>query len=229
MSHTETATRVAGGWLAIASLLLAVSLVAHGPIHPDLGRQMQVIAESPTRWVVAHWGAAAALSFLAVAGLVVLTGRSRLTAGPWTMSAWAVLPISVLWTATTAVAEATAVTGAAVAGNTMAFDAWWAFSEGRATGFAFAALALAVVAGDDARAGGITPAAASWIAAIAGVGAFSGWALGMWFGVRPGSLLWLVASVVLCLWTLWFGVRLRFPGNEVDRAPARGPSPAARP
>ena len=214
MSHTETSTRVAGGWLAVASLLLAVSLVAHGPIHPDLGMQMQVIAEGPTRWAVAHWGAAAALSFFAVAGLVVLTARSRLTGGPWTMSAWAMLPVSVLWTATTAVAEATAMTGAAVAGNRIMFDVWWAFSEGKATGIAFTALALAVIAGDDARTGGVTPAGASWFAAVAGVASFSGWALGMWFGVSPGNLLWLVASVVLCLWTLWFGVGLTVSEDE---------------
>jgi hypothetical protein len=216
MSHEATTMRVSGRWLALASLLLAVSLSAHGPIDPDLGRQMQMIADGSARWAVAHWGAAAALSFFAVAGLVVLAGRTRLTEGPWTMSAWAVLPVSALWTATTAVAEATAVTDAAVAGNTVMFDAWWAFSEGKATGFAFTALALAVVAGDDARRGGVTPAVAAWIAAVAGVASFAGWALGMWFGIRPGTLLWLGASVVLCLWILWLGVGLARSEGESD-------------
>jgi hypothetical protein len=136
MSHTETGMHVAGAWLAIASAVLALAIIVHGPIHPDLSHQMNVIAEGSTRWAIAHWAAAAALSLFAVTGLIVLAAGSRLTEDWWTMSAWGVLPVGALWTMTTAVAEATAVADAAVAGNTAMFEAWWAFSEGKATGFA---------------------------------------------------------------------------------------------
>jgi hypothetical protein len=45
MANTEEGTRVAGVWLAIASILLAGALVGHGPIHPDMSRQMGVITD----------------------------------------------------------------------------------------------------------------------------------------------------------------------------------------
>jgi hypothetical protein len=86
-----------------------------------------------------------------VAGFVVLAAASRLNQGAWTTTAWAVLPVGALWTLTTAVAEATVVAGAAVSGNTAMFEAWWAFSEGKATGFIFLALAVAVIAGNETR------------------------------------------------------------------------------
>jgi hypothetical protein len=93
------------------------------------------------------------------------------------------------------------------------FEAWWAFSEGKATGFMFLALAVAVIAGNESRtARGVMPAWASWIAAVAGIGAFMGWALGMWFGIGVGSLIWVVSSLVMCLWTLWFGLGLARSG-----------------
>jgi hypothetical protein len=209
MSHAETGMHVAGAWLAIASAVLAGALIVHGPIHPDLSHQMNVIAEGSTRWAIAHWAAAAALSLFAVTGLIVLAAGSRLTEDWWTMSAWGVLPVGALWTMTTAVAEATAVADAAVAGNTAMFEAWWAFSEGKATGFMFLALAVAVIAGNEARtARGATPAWASRVAAVAGTGAFFGWALGMWLGIGLGSLIWVASSIVMCLWTLWFGLSL---------------------
>jgi hypothetical protein len=209
MSHTDTGMRAAGTWLAIASLLLAGALIFHGPIHSDLSQQMKVIADGATRWAIVHWAAAASLSLFAVTGLIVLAARSRLTEEWWTMSAWGVLTVGSLWTMTTAVAEATVVADAAASGTTSTFEAWWAFSEGKATGFMFLALAVAVIAGNEARtAHGATPAWASWIATAAGIGAVVGWALGMWFGIGVGSLVWLVSSLVMCLWTLWFGLAL---------------------
>ncbi|HUF13882.1 MAG TPA: hypothetical protein VMN78_12330 [Longimicrobiales bacterium] len=82
-------------------------------------------------------------------------------------------------------------------------------SRPQAHGFAFFALAVAVIAGSEARrAVGATPAWAAWVGAGAGVASFSGWALGMWFGVAVGNLLWVVSSIVLSLWTFWFGVVL---------------------
>jgi hypothetical protein len=121
MVHSQTGLRVAGSWLALGSLLLAVALVFHGPLATDMDTQTKVIAEGATRWVVVHWVAAGALSLFAVAGLVVLASDSRLRQGWWTTTAWAVLPVGALWTLTTAVAEATAVAGAAVSGNRAMF------------------------------------------------------------------------------------------------------------
>ena len=89
------------------------------------------------------------------------------------------------------------------------FEAWWAFAEGKATGFAFLALAVAVIAGNEARSSErATPAWSAWIAMVSGVVSFAGWALGMWFGVGLGSLIWVASSILMSGWTLWFGVAL---------------------
>jgi len=209
MAHTNRAVRVAGTWLAIASVLMVAALVFHGPISPDLNDQMRKIADGAIRWSVVHWIAAAALSLYALTGLVVLTSGSHLTEGWWTMTAWAVLPVSALWTMTTAVVEATVVASAAVSGTKETFEAWWAFAAGKATGFAFLALAVAVIAGNEARSSErATPAWSAWIAMVAGVASFAGWALGMWFGVAVGNLLWVASSILMSVWTLWFGVAM---------------------
>lgn len=209
MAHTRMAVRVGGTWLAIASFLMVAVLAFHGPIAPDLNDQMKRIADGAVRWSVVHWIAAAALSLYALTGLVVLTSGSRLTEGWWTMTAWAVLSVSALWTMTTAVAEATVVTNAAVSGAKETFEAWWSFAEGKATGFSFFALAVAVIAGNEARSSKrATPAWSAWVGMVAGVASFAGWALGMWFGVGLGNLLWVASSIFMMLWTLWFGVAL---------------------
>ena len=209
MSHADTSVRVAGAWLAVASLLLAGVLAFHGPLAPDLEQQMRVIATGSSRWVVVHWVAAISLSLFAVAGLVVLAARSHLTENSSTMSAWAVLAVGALWTMTTAVAEATVIADAAVSANTTTFEAWWAFAEGKATGFTFLALAVAVIAANESRSSRrATPIWASSIGAMAGIASFIGWALGVWLGMRWGNLLWVTSSLVMCLWTLWFGVAL---------------------
>jgi hypothetical protein len=181
----------------------------HGPIAPDLNDQMQRIADGAVRWSIVHWIAAAALTLYAMTGLVVLSSESRLTEGWWTLTAWAVFVIGALWTLTTAVVEATVVADAAVSGTKQTFEAWWAFAEGMANGFAFLALAVAVIAGSEAQSiEGATPTWSAWIAVIAGVASFAGWALGMWFGVGLGNLLWLISSIVMSVWILWFGVAL---------------------
>ena len=209
MSQTETRMRVAGGWLAAGALLLAGVLVFHGPPAAEMADQMKFIAEGATRWAMVHWVAAAALSLFAVAGLVVLAAESRLTEDWWTTSAWAVLPVGALWTMTTAVAEATALAGAAVSGNTAMFEAWLTFSEGKANGFAFLALAIALIACNEARTSDrATPVWASWIGAVVAVVSFLGWALLSWFGIGVASLVWVASSLVMCLWLLWFGVAL---------------------
>jgi len=186
-----------------------VTFVGHGPISPNPFDQMDSIAEGFIRWSTVHWIAAVALSLFMVAGLLVLTARSRLTEGWWTMTAWAVLPIGALWTLTTAVAETTAVANAAVSGNREIFQAWLAFSAGMATGFAFVALAVAVIAGNEIlNSKRDVQVWSAWIGMIAGLASFSGWALGMWFGISLGNLVWLVSSLLMMLWTLWFGLAL---------------------
>jgi hypothetical protein len=188
---------------------MVAALGFHGPIAPDLDDQMKRIADGATRWSLVHWIAAAALSLYALTGLVVLTSGSRLTDGWWSMTAWALLPVSALWTLTTAVAEATVVANAAVSGTKETFEAWWAFAEGKATGFAFFALAVAVIAGRETRSSErATPKWSAWTGMVAGVASFAGWALGMWFGVGLGNLLWVASSIVMSVWTLSLGVAL---------------------
>jgi hypothetical protein len=209
MPHANTAVRVAGTWLAIASSLLIAALVVHGPLAPDLSDQMKKIADGAMAWSVIHCVSAASLSLFAVTGLIVLTSGSRLAGGWWTMTAWAVLTVSALWTMTTAVVEATVVTNAAVAGAKEMFEAWWAFAEGKASGFAFFALAVAVISGNEAQSSErAVPAWSAWIALVSGVTSFAGWALGRWFGVDFGNLLWVASSVLMSVWTLWFGFAL---------------------
>lgn len=209
MTAPESPVRVAGAWLAVASLLMLASLVFHGPIAPDLTDQMARIAGSELRWSIVHWVAAAGLSLYAVAGLIMLTSRSRLTRTGWTITAWAVLSVSALWTVTTAVAEATVVANAAISGSTETFEAWWAFAEGKGAGFSFLALAVAVIAGHEVRsADRAVPAWAAGIAVVAGIASFTGWALGIWIGIGFGTLLWVASSILMTLWTLWLGVAL---------------------
>lgn len=228
MSHSNRAVQVGGAWLALASFLMVLALGLHGPIAPDLQGQMTRIAGGAARWSAVHWMAAAALSLYAVSGLIMLTSRSRVTDGGWTLTAWAVICVGCLWTVMTAVAETTVVAEAAASGSYETFAAWWAFAEGMANGFVFFALAVAVIAGSEARdTAGATPAWSAWIAVAAGLASFTGWGLGMWFGVAVGNLIWVAASIVMSLWTLWFGVALaRAPGAE---ATGDGPHAAAAP
>lgn len=219
MKHTNKTIRIAGSYLATASLLMVITLVLHGPIAHDHGTQMQRIADSVTRWSGVHWIAAVALSLFAVSGLVVLTARSRLTESWWTMTAWAVLPMGALWTLITAVAEATVIANAAVLGNVETFESWWAFSEGMASGFTFVALAVAIIAGNEIQnSEPLVPVWSAWVAMIAGVASFAGWALGMWIGIAPGSLIWVVSSILMSLWTLWFGTALMRSEAMVSQA-----------
>jgi hypothetical protein len=209
MRHSDGAIRVGGTWFAVASFLMIVVLVLHGPISPDLSEQMTRVSGAVMRWSVAHWIAAAGLSLHAVAGLVILTSQSRLTRGWWTTTAWAVIPIAALWTLTTAVAEATVVSDAARSGNREMFEAWWTFAEGKANGFSFLALAVALIAGNEAQSGErAMPAWSAWTATAAGVVSFAGWALGMWFGVGLGSVVWVMSSILMSAWGVWFGVAL---------------------
>jgi hypothetical protein len=219
--RTNRGVQVGGAWLAVASCLMILTLVLHGPIAPDLNDQMAMIANASMQWAVAHWFAAAGLSLFAVAALLILTSGSRLTEAKSTSTAWAVVPVAALWTLTTAVAEATVVTNAAVSGDAELFHAWWAFAEGKANGFAFLALAVAVIAWNDAQnTKGMTPTWSAWTAVVVAVASFTGWVVGMWFGIGLGNLVWFASSVLMSVWIAWFGVAL-------TRAPVSAMSVAA--
>jgi hypothetical protein len=218
MTQHHAAVRVAGTWFAVASFLMVAVLVSHGPLAHDLDHQMERIANGAMRWTMVHWVAAAALSLHAITGLVVLASGSRLTEDVSTMTAWALLVVSALWVITTAVAEATVVTSAAMSGDEETFKAWWSFAEGMGSGFAIFALAVAAIAASEARQSKrALPVWAARVGVVAGLASFAGWALGRWFGVPFGNLLWVAASVVMSLWTLWFGVALIAWGLESDR------------
>lgn len=210
-SRADASVRAAGGWLAIGSALFVAGIAFHPPISPDLGEFMATVAEAPTPWMAAHWASAIALSSFAIAGLIVLTAGSRLTRHWWTMSAWAVLIVGALWVTTAAVVEATVITEAAVAGDTATFEVWQRFAQAHAGAFVALAGAIAVIAGNEARtrsARETTPAWASWIGALAGVAAAVGFVLAVGLGIAAGGPVWLVATIVMGLWTLWFGVAL---------------------
>ncbi|HEX5778105.1 MAG TPA: hypothetical protein VFY21_04635 [Xanthobacteraceae bacterium] len=225
MSRPEQRVRVAGVWLALASITLVLALAFHGPPSPDLGMQMMHIADGSLRWSIVHWAAAASLSSFAVAALIVLTADSRLTQDWLTLSAWALLPVGALWTTSTAVAEATVIFDAAIAGDRQVFDPWWKYAEGRANGFAVMALAFTAIAANEARtAHGGTPLWASRTAAVAGAASFVGWVLGSWLDLPFGAPIWLVGSIVMCLWLAWFG--LTVARVEAGRASIRRDAPS---
>lgn len=216
----DTMTRMGGAWLALGSLLLVVGIALHPPPSPDPGEFMATIAQEPTRWMAAHVATAVALSAFAMAGLIVLSAGSRFTRNWWTVSAWAVLIVSALWVTTAAVAEATVITQAAIADDVATFEAWSVFAEAHSAAFGFLALAIAVIAGNETRsAHGTTPVWASWIGVVAGVAAVLGFVLGLGLGMAPGGLVWLVSTIVMSLWTLWFGVTVARSGDAASTRP----------
>src|SRR5687768_13786352 len=47
-------------------------------------------------------------------------------------------------------------------------------------------------------------------------------ALGMWFGIGLGSLVWLATSILMSVWVIWFGIALtRSPVSAIPTADAR--------
>ena len=209
MTHSNKAVQVGGTWLALASFLMIAVLAFHGPIASNLSDQMTRIADATLQWSAVHWIAAAAMSTYAIAGLIMLTSRSRLTEGFWSMTAWAVISVGALWTITTAVVETTVLAKAASTGSIETFEEWWAFAEGKGNGFAFLALAVAVIAGSEARSPDrVLPRWSARTGTVAGAASFASWSLGMWFSIGIGNLLWVAFTIIMCMWTLWFGVML---------------------
>lgn len=209
MTRNPAAAQAAGAALALGAVMLVITFAIHGAPEPRLADMMAVIAAESLRWQLAHWFAAVGLSLFAMAGIILLGARTRFAESPFTLFAWAVFAVGALWTSSTAVAEATAVTNSAVAGDETAFAAWWAFSEGRANGFAALALAVAMIAGDEARtAESTTPVWAAGVAAFAACGSFIGWVLGSWAGIGFGGPIWVASSILMSLWLLWLGTGL---------------------
>ena len=214
MTSNQTGLRAAGAWLAAASILLALALMFHGPLHPDPEVQMMHIAESASRWAAVHWTAAAALSCFAIAAVLVLVSHSRLTSTRMTISAWAVVLIGALWTLATAVTEVTVIADLAESRNLAQFEPWWSFAQGYGNGFAILAVAVAVIAWNEYRdPHRILPKWSTAVGAGAGLASFSGWTLGVWLDIRPANLMWLLASGVMCVWLAWLGTVLARTGD----------------
>ena len=209
MTSDQHALRVAGAWLAGASLLLALALSFHGPLHPDLEVQMTHIGASASRWAAVHWTAAAAFSCFAIAAVLVLVSGTRMTRTGQTISAWAVVLVGALWTLTTAVTEVTVIADLAASGDLAQFKAWWSFAEGHGNGFSMLAIAAAVIAWNEYQdPHRLLPRWSAAIGALAGLASFAGWALGVWLDVGPANLLWLLASGMMCVWLAWLGTAL---------------------
>lgn len=205
-ANAGTNVRVGGSALALGALLLAGGFALHPPPATDPAEFMATVADSPTRWVAAHAVTAIALSLFAIAGLVTSTARSRLTRTWWTTTAWAVLIVSALWVTTAAVVEATVIAEAAAAGDAATFDVWSPLAEAHSAAFLFFVLAVAVIAGSEARsADRSTPAWAAWIGAVAAVASFAGMILVFALGIASGGLVWVGSTIVMSLWLGWFG------------------------
>jgi hypothetical protein len=87
------------------------------------------------------------------------------------------------------------------------------------------ALAFTVIAAGELRAAeAATPHWAASVAGLAGAASFAGWVLGSWLDVAFGALIWVVGSVVMCLWLVWFG--LSMARIEPGRARIRRDAPS---
>lgn len=216
-SQAIRSIRLSGALLAVGSLLLLVGLGLHPTPAPDVTGQMALISENLTWWMAVHSVIAAGVSIFAVTGLIVLTARSRLTQAWWTETAWAVLVVAALWMMLNAVAEATALAQTAVAGNMSEFEAWEAFAIGMAMAIPVFTLAIAVIAGNEARiANGALPTWAAWIGTAIAIAASGGGFL--WFTLEIGlaGFVWAIATLAISVWLLWFGVALvRSPQSRV--------------
>lgn len=208
-SHVNGSVRIAGALLAFGSLLFVGGIAIHPPPSSDPGEFMTTISDGPVRWMAAHWATGIALSVFATSGLIVLTAGSRLTKNWWTLTAWSALIVSALLVTTAAMVEATVITDAAVAGDTATFETWQSFAEAYSSAFVLFASAIALIAANEARSvRKTTPTWASWVGAIAGIVAVLGFVLGLVVGIGLGGVIWLVSTIALGLWTLWFGASL---------------------
>jgi len=194
----------AGIWLSLGAGLLFVALLLHGAPSADLAVQMERIADGHGRWALVHWSAAVALFLMSGAGFLRLAAPAEPRDPPALQSAWIVVALGALLTCGTAVAEAAVVSEAARVGNAELFRAWWSFSGGMGNGFFAFALAVAAIALIGAPQ---MPRWASFVGAVAGIGSALGWSLGEQMGIEIGGPIWLVSTLAMCLWLVWFGLK----------------------
>jgi hypothetical protein len=211
----------AGLWLGAGASLLVIALVFHGPPDPDLSVQMQHVAEGHTRWALVHWTAAVALFLISGSGFLNLIDQSAGGSSTALRSAWLVLALGALLTVSTAVSEASVVSVAAHAGENAAFVSWWAFSSGMANGFFALALASALIALSEARSDASSmPTWSCAGGAIFGLFSAVGWSLGEHFGVGIGGPIWLISTLLMCVWLAWFGFAALGPTRGMSSQPA---------
>ena len=208
MPDTQTdMSRTPGSWLAAGNLLLAAALVLHGPPDPDLTIQMHSVHDGHGLWSLVHWSAAVALFLISGASFLTLATDRRVRQSPALASAWTVMALGALTTFSTAISEATVLSAAADAGDLATFTAWWGFATGMANGFFALALATALVAWSDMRSDiGRLPVWAAGAGTLFGLFSAIGWTLGEQLGLAIGGPVWLVSSLLMCLWLAWYGL-----------------------
>ena len=212
---SQSNNAVAGLWLGTGASLLIVALIFHGPPDPDLSVQMQHVAESHTRWALVHWTAAAALFLISGAGFLNLIDQNTGGSSRGLRSAWLILALGALLTVSTAVSEAAVVSAAAHAGDMAAFHDWWEFAGGMANGFFALALATALIALAEARSDASRmPAWSNFAGTAFGVLSAVGWSLGEHFGIGIGGPVWLISTLLMCVWLAWFGFAALRPARR---------------
>lgn len=206
MDHTAPQT-TASAWLAAGAALLFAALVLHEPPDPDLSILMQHIADGHGRWALAHWIAAVALFLLSGAAFLTLVTTPAIHQSPILCSAWMVMALGALTTFSTAISESTAISGAANSGDIATFSIWWGFASGMANGFFALALSTALIAYCDFRSA--DSPLPGWVAVagtVFGVLSAIGWTLNMHLEIAIGGPIWLISSLLMCLWLTWFGL-----------------------
>lgn len=197
--------RTARLWLGSGAALLTAALVFHGPPDPDLTIQLHHVADGSNRWAIVHWTAAVALFLFSGAAFLTLLASAAGEKVAGHPGAWMVMALGALATVTTAVSEASVVSVAAQAGDQTAFDTWWAFSSGMANGFFALAIAVGLIALSEFRSD--ARHLPRWTAAIGMVAGFLsalGWCLGEQLGIAIGGPIWLISTLVMCLWLIAF-------------------------
>lgn len=192
MQATDRAARL---WLATGAGLLVSALVFHGPPDPDLTVQSSHIADGGNRWAIVHWTAAVALFLMSGGAFLTLFSTAAGSIRTGQPGAWMIMALGALTTFTTAVSEAAVLAAAAHAGDQAAFDTWWAFSTGMANGFFALVIAVGLIALGAFRAK--AEPMPKWVAAI-------GMAAGFLSAI--GGPIWLIATMVMCLWLIWFAL-----------------------
>lgn len=205
----------AGGWLAAGALLVVLGLAIHPPPSPDPAVFMAIIADDLTRWLISHYASAIGFALWVGAALLVLAARSPLTRQWWTASAWALVAVGSMWVMFGWLLEATVIIDAVGADDAVAFERWQALIQGLDLGFFATALGVVAIAITEARADAhIIPPWAAWIGAVAAVLVTITGFLALGLGIAAAGPGWLVSSIVLGLWALWFGIGLMRSGDD---------------